>query len=653
MKNILLIIALLLSCSIDSTAQRLKQLQKGTDTGQVGITDGTKKAQKYFTLASYLADSLNITADYDSLYYKQDSICNQDDICVDLSPLTQGLQVTDLDSLYIKGDSICNQRDICVYVASGGGADLDSLFIRSDSLLNQRDQGVLISDLRDTDWLENGSDIYRYDKVGIGTSSPTASLHLGANEDVVLDNWLWFNTSKSYGMRHNNSTKMLFEISGAAVLEWSRIGSTGFRQSLSQFSTGATASGAPAITFLQDEDSGLYLDGVGACGISAGNSRRLTAYTDRVKIWEDLELEKAIIDASGTGGTSGQILSSTGTATDWIDLPAGFSGSWNDLSDIPAGFADDIDDASPWTTTSQGALYYDALATNSETHVSIGKDSGYGAYLLNLEGDIWLDEGTIVDSNNDKASGNQFLGQSSNESDWQWVFPNMSIIGSDLYIQNQASNTSNIDNIPLSSLNFISQNGTDLYYDGGGFAIGQNSTSDDFEVNGTARFDKIKDSLGDNGSQGDYLMSGDQDFVYWSNPFAYAKLSTNVEESASGTLTYANMSVSESSGSDLTPTTSDNRITVNTTGTYEITINVYIDAGVSTVNFLKAVIYINAGGLVSENYESLYLKRTEENYSVTFIEDLTSGSYYRLAFANTSFTGTMDYEASWSVKKIK
>ena len=62
------------------------------------------------------------------------------------------------------------------------------------------------------------------------------------------------------------------------------------------------------------------------------------------KINTDLQLTAKLLDGSGNAGTSGQILSSTGTATDWISLSeiSGVDGSgttnyvakWSDTDTI-------------------------------------------------------------------------------------------------------------------------------------------------------------------------------------------------------------------------------------------------------------------------------------------------------------------------------
>ena len=50
------------------------------------------------------------------------------------------------------------------------------------------------------------------------------------------------------------------------------------------------------------------------------------------KFLSDIELEAGLVDVNGNTGTSGQILSSTGTAVDWVDA-----------ADISAGSAENVE----------------------------------------------------------------------------------------------------------------------------------------------------------------------------------------------------------------------------------------------------------------------------------------------------------------------
>ena len=121
------------------------------------------------------------------------------------------------------------------------------------------------SDILDGDdvgfWSENINGIHNDGSVGIGVNLPLASLHLGTNDDVVFDNWLWFDINKRYGIRHNNSTKLIFNINSAEVMNWQNIGGTSVSQQNRQFSAATTADNFPSYAFLGDTNTGMYLDG--------------------------------------------------------------------------------------------------------------------------------------------------------------------------------------------------------------------------------------------------------------------------------------------------------------------------------------------------------------------------------------------------------
>jgi hypothetical protein len=65
-------------------------------------------------------------------------------------------------------------------------ADYDSIYLTGNTLYNQDGIGVDLSQFLDNTnyWTLNGSDIYRLSNVGIGTSLPTAKMHVMTNDDI-------------------------------------------------------------------------------------------------------------------------------------------------------------------------------------------------------------------------------------------------------------------------------------------------------------------------------------------------------------------------------------------------------------------------------------------------------------------------------------
>lgn len=101
------------------------------------------------------------------------------------------------------------------------------------------------------------------------------------------------------------------------------------------------------------------------------------------KIYGDLELDGTFLDSSGDAGTSGQILSSTGTGTNWIDVPssgafsidtyAQFSGSGETNEDVHISEEAEIDWMNPTATFSSGTW------VNNGTRITVPNT---GIYLI-------------------------------------------------------------------------------------------------------------------------------------------------------------------------------------------------------------------------------------------------------------------------------
>jgi hypothetical protein len=76
-----------------------------------------------------------------------------------------------------------------------------------------------------------------------------------------------------------------------------------------------------------DTDTGMFRSGPDGIGISVGGQEALrmeeAAGNTNVIVFESLELNNLLLDKDGDTGNAGQILSSTGTQTDWIDAPTG------------------------------------------------------------------------------------------------------------------------------------------------------------------------------------------------------------------------------------------------------------------------------------------------------------------------------------------
>ncbi|PIB29802.1 hypothetical protein BFP75_02840 [Maribacter sp. 4G9] len=93
-------------------------------------------------------------------------------------------------------------------------------------------------------------------------------------------------------------------------------------------STGGTVA-EPAYSFSTGDDAntGMFRPAADEIGFAVGGVEALRMEEDggntNVTIFQSLTLENLLLDKDGDAGTPGQILSSTGTQTDWIDAPTG------------------------------------------------------------------------------------------------------------------------------------------------------------------------------------------------------------------------------------------------------------------------------------------------------------------------------------------
>ena len=107
------------------------------------------------------------------------------------------------------------------------------------------------------------------------------------------------------------------------------------------------------------------------------------AKLEQTKIYSDLELDGAFLDSSGDAGTSGQMLSSTGSGTNWIAAPSGgslsidtyaqFSGAGETDQDVHVATEAEID----WMNTT--ATFSSGTWVNNSTRITVPNT---GIYLV-------------------------------------------------------------------------------------------------------------------------------------------------------------------------------------------------------------------------------------------------------------------------------
>ncbi|WP_157483862.1 beta strand repeat-containing protein, partial [Maribacter hydrothermalis] len=167
------------------------------------------------------------------------------------------------------------------------------------------------------------------DGMTAGNNFSNADLTLDANRTHQLAGFdLNFDGSGNIGIGNNNPQNKL-HVSG-------EIRSEGYNSSQ------GTAL-LPAYSFSTGDDinTGMYRPAADEIGFSVGGIEALRVEEDggntNVIVYQSLQLNNLLLDKDGEAGTTGQILSSTGAQTDWIDAPTNTSADWNTLSNIPVG----------------------------------------------------------------------------------------------------------------------------------------------------------------------------------------------------------------------------------------------------------------------------------------------------------------------------
>lgn len=164
----------------------------------------------------------------------------------------------------------------------------------------------------DSYWELTGNDIYTSESgnVGIGTTNPDSKLSVGGSGH---SNYAIFGTGADRGVlgRYNTGT-------------WASLGNY-----ISGNEYGIYTRGNTAGIYAYSGSQTVILAGTGYAGYFSGNVGIATSSpTERLHINGNMRLENAFYDSNNDPGTSGQILQTTGVATDWVDAPSMSDGDW-------------------------------------------------------------------------------------------------------------------------------------------------------------------------------------------------------------------------------------------------------------------------------------------------------------------------------------
>ena len=155
---------------------------------------------------------------------------------------------------------------------------------------------------------EAGAEKFRTTATGIsvtGALSTTTNVIVGANATFVDNGKALFGASSDLQVYHDGSNSYVRDVGTGRL--W--IDSNGEGVSIISDGSGAT----PMAHFYKDAAVELYYN----------NVKRLETVTAGAKVTGNLEVTGGILDSNGNLGTAGQVLSSTGTALDWIDCAGG------------------------------------------------------------------------------------------------------------------------------------------------------------------------------------------------------------------------------------------------------------------------------------------------------------------------------------------
>lgn len=113
------------------------------------------------------------------------------------------------------------------------------------------------------------------------------------------------------------------------------------------------------------------------------------AQLDTSRIYGNLELDGTLLDSSGDAGTSGQVLSSTGTGTNWITTSGGVPGIENYIKCVPSAnttlSTSGTQSTLSWMSTTPVTGLNSGFAAPTATTITVPNT---GVYLVGINFDI-------------------------------------------------------------------------------------------------------------------------------------------------------------------------------------------------------------------------------------------------------------------------
>ncbi len=189
------------------------------------------------------------------------------------------------------------------------------------------------STLDDGDWTVSGNDMYSAvsGNVGIGTNSPQTLLHIQSTSDEPTLSVI--GPVDAGGIIKLGDT----DVNDFLVLSGANGGSTHDIGMFSKDNLTIGVDGAHSINFYTNgsTNSRMFINSSGNVGIGT------TSPTQRLHVSGNMRLTGALYDGNNDAGTSGQVLTTTGTGVDWVDASTLDDGDWtvsgNDMYSAVSG----------------------------------------------------------------------------------------------------------------------------------------------------------------------------------------------------------------------------------------------------------------------------------------------------------------------------
>ncbi|QWX84291.1 hypothetical protein H0I23_01160 [Cellulophaga sp. HaHaR_3_176] len=241
---------------------------------------------------------------------------------------------------------------------------------------------------------DNSGTVSWVDNSSLNHSGTTGSVFFaGAGGEPTEDNdeLFWDSANRRLGIGTETPTHKL-QVSG-------QVRATSFANA------DGTANG-PAYRFNSDSNTGIYSDGADKIGISTGGTEALiidasqnvgigiNTPDESLHIANNMRLDGSFEDKDGDAGTSGQVLSSTATGTDWVDPAPAATVSADANNSISAGSDAGIFYESPIKAFAK--ISSSGIIIKGTSGITITKLTGNGHYRVTLPTGITSDSNYII-----------------------------------------------------------------------------------------------------------------------------------------------------------------------------------------------------------------------------------------------------------------